>query len=51
MFRYYVRMRKGMKEIYGEAYTKSLILDYIKQQEKFGFKVVEINFEMDAMTI
>lgn len=44
MFRYYVRMKKGRKEIYGEAYTKALVLDYIKQQEKEGFKVVESNF-------
>lgn len=34
MFRYYVRMRKDKKEIYGEAYTKALVLDYIKQQEQ-----------------
>jgi hypothetical protein len=39
-------MRKGKKEIYGEAYTKALVLDYIKQQEKEGFKVVERNFEL-----
>lgn len=46
MFRYYVRMKKGRKEISGECYTKSLILDYIKQQEKEGYKVIETNFEM-----
>jgi hypothetical protein len=44
MFRYYVRMKKGKKEIYGEAYNKALVLDYIKQQEKCGFKVIESNF-------
>lgn len=44
MFRYYVRMKKGKKEIYGEAYTKELILKYISQQEKEGFSVVEKNF-------
>lgn len=46
MFRYYVRMRKGKKEIYGEAYEKGLVLDYIKQQESIGFKVIESNFEI-----
>lgn len=46
MFRYYVRMKKGKKEIYGEAYEKALVLDYIKQQEKVGFKVVESNFDL-----
>ena len=46
MFRYYVRMRKGRKEIYGEAYTKALVLDYIKQQEQEGFKVIESNFDL-----
>lgn len=44
MFRYYVRMRKGNKEIYGEAYTRELILDYIEQQKRVGFEVVESNF-------
>lgn len=46
MFRYYVRMRKGKKEIYGEAYTKALVLNYIKQQEQEGFKVIESNFDL-----
>lgn len=46
MFRYYVRMRKGKREIYGEAYTKALVLDYIKQQEKEGFKVIGSNFDI-----
>ena len=46
MFRYYVRMKKGRNEIYGEAYSKALVLDYIKQQEQAGYKVVETNFEV-----
>lgn len=46
MFRYYVRMKKGRKEISGECYTKGLILDYIKQQEDEGYKVIEANFEI-----
>lgn len=46
MFRYYVRMKKGRKEIYGEAYSKALVLDYIEQQEKAGYKVVETNFDI-----
>lgn len=44
MFRYYVKMRKGEKEIYGECFEKDMILDYIKQQEKVGFKIMEKNF-------
>lgn len=46
MFRYWVEMKKGNKKIYGEAYTKALILDYIKQQEQDGFRVVYTNFEL-----
>lgn len=46
MFRYYVRMRKGNKEIYGRCWTRALILDYIKQQEQDGFRVVYANFEL-----
>lgn len=44
MFRYFVKMKKGRKEICGEAYEKDLVLDYIKQQEQAGFKIVESNF-------
>ena len=44
MFRYYVRMKKGKKEIYGECYTQSLIMQFIKDNAKLGFKAVESNF-------
>lgn len=46
MFRYFVKMKKGRKEIYGESYEKEIVLDYIKQQENFGFKVIESNFDL-----
>ena len=49
MFRYYVKMKKGNKEIYGEAWTLALIVDYITQQEQEGFKVVESNFDYVQM--
>ena len=44
MYRYYVRMRKGKKEIYGEAYEKQLVLDFTSENKKNGFRIVEINF-------
>lgn len=44
MYRYYVRMKKGKKEIYGEAYEKQLVLDFISDNKKNGFRIVEINF-------
>lgn len=46
MFRFEVEMKKGNKKIYGKAYTRALILDYIKQQEQVGFVVVYTNFEL-----
>lgn len=44
MYRYYVRMRKMKKEIYGEACEKQLVLDFIAENKKNGFEVIEINF-------
>ena len=44
MYRYYVRMRKGKKEIYGEAYEKQLVIEFIDENKKNGFKVIDINF-------
>ena len=43
-FRYYVKMKRNEEEIYGEAYNKELVLDYIKQQKEAGFEIVESNF-------
>lgn len=43
MFRYYVRMRKGEKEIYKASGELALILKYIRQQKEEGFKVIESN--------
>lgn len=42
--KYRVKMKKGNKEIEGAAYTKELVLDYIKQQEREGYKVIDKNF-------
>lgn len=44
MFRYFVRMKKGKKEIYGEAYEKQLVLDFIEENKENGFKIIEMNF-------
>lgn len=46
MFRYYVKMKKDEMEIYGESFTKEMVLDYIKQQKHNGFKVIESNFDI-----
>lgn len=40
MFRYYVEMKKGSKVIYGECYTKALLLQWIEENKKLGFALV-----------
>ena len=51
MYRYYVKMKKGRTTIYGECYSKNLILDYIEQQKVLGFEVVETNFPYDGLKV
>ena len=40
MRKYYATMKKGSKTIYGSAYTKGLLLQWIADNEKLGFELV-----------
>lgn len=40
MGRHYTEMKKGNKTISAECFSKDLMLEWIEQQKKVGFKVV-----------
>lgn len=42
MKRYYAKMKKGNKVIYAECCTKDLLQEWIAENQKLGFKLIEL---------